>query len=177
MAASRDPVRARRLLKYGFPVLRVAATWQKKRIPCYTAFIIFSQSLKSSTRVTPTAGGCVVEEETLAYQTLEARRHMDVFASKSAQKQSEKTYAPAFRVATWLWERFQCQHTEMSRPITRDGETYRACVKCGARRPFNLNAWTMKGGYYFKPNAVDPTLGEKKVAARTVPRGEIKTAA
>jgi len=102
---------------------------------------------------------------------------MDVFASKSAQKQSEKMFAPAHRVTTWLRERFQCQHTEMSRPITRDGETYRACVRCGARRPFNLNAWTMKGSYYFKASPVDPVPTEGKARPQTSRPGEIKTAA
>lgn len=102
---------------------------------------------------------------------------MDGFAAKSAQKQSEKMFAPAFRVTTWLWERFQCQHTEMSRPITRDGETYRACVSCGARRPFNLNAWAMKGSFYFKASALDPAPREGKARAQTATPGEIKTAA
>jgi hypothetical protein len=102
---------------------------------------------------------------------------MDVFASKSAQKQSERVFTPAHRVTTWLWERFQCQHTEMSRPITRDGETYRACVRCGARRPFNLNSWAMKGGYYFKSGAADPVPGEVKARVRPSQPGEIKSAA
>ena len=51
-------------------IIRPAKDFEVLVSVCYTAFIIFSQSLKGSTRVMPTAGGCVVEEETLAYQTL-----------------------------------------------------------------------------------------------------------
>jgi len=112
---------------------------------------------------------------------------MEVFASKSLQKHSAKTFVP-FKVTTWLWERFHCQHKEMSRPITRDGETYRACVKCGARRPFNLNACAMKGSFYFQPKVGDSTLREKsalgekltrkeKETTHSISHGEIKSAA
>ena len=32
---------------------------------------------------------------------------------------------------------FGCWHRRMSWPITRDGQTYRACLKCGVRRSFD----------------------------------------
>jgi hypothetical protein len=61
----------------------------------------------------------------------------------------EKVFAPAVKVARWLRGKFRCQHTELSRPFTRDGETYCACLGCGARRSFNLKAWHTKGSFYY----------------------------
>lgn len=43
---------------------------------------------------------------------------------------------------------FFCWHRKMSRPFTRDGETYRVCLRCGARRQFDLEQWKTKGDYY-----------------------------
>lgn len=33
---------------------------------------------------------------------------------------------------------FWCRHSLMSRPFTRDGRTYRVCLKCGKCRDFDL---------------------------------------
>src|ERR1044072_9946242 len=41
-----------------------------------------------------------------------------------------------------------CWHRKMSRPFTRNGETYRVCVGCGMRRKFDLAEWKTKGDYY-----------------------------
>lgn len=41
-----------------------------------------------------------------------------------------------------------CWHRHMSLPFTRGNETYRTCVDCGARRRFDLDQWTMVGGFY-----------------------------
>lgn len=41
-----------------------------------------------------------------------------------------------------------CWHRQMSRPFTRDGETYRVCLACGARRRFDLDRWKTHGTYY-----------------------------
>jgi len=46
---------------------------------------------------------------------------------------------------------FKCRHREMSRPFTRSGETYRACLDCGARRRFDTDNFRMTGPYYFQP--------------------------
>lgn len=43
---------------------------------------------------------------------------------------------------------FICWHRKMSRPFTRDGETYRVCLRCGIRRQFDLKQWQTKGSYY-----------------------------
>ena len=50
-----------------------------------------------------------------------------------------------FRLISKLWS---CWHRHMSRPFTRDGETYRACLRCGVQRRFDLEAWKTKGAYY-----------------------------
>ena len=41
-----------------------------------------------------------------------------------------------------------CWHRKMSRPFTRQGETYRVCLRCGMRRQFDLREWKTKGDYY-----------------------------
>jgi len=43
---------------------------------------------------------------------------------------------------------FVCWHIKMSRPFTRDGESYRVCLRCGMRRRFDLQQWKTKGDYY-----------------------------
>jgi hypothetical protein len=43
-----------------------------------------------------------------------------------------------------------CRHKEMSRPFSSQGQTYRSCLACGARRQFNLGRWKMQGGFYYR---------------------------
>ena len=43
---------------------------------------------------------------------------------------------------------FVCWHRKMSRPFTREGETYRVCLRCGMHRQFDLKEWKTKGDYY-----------------------------
>ena len=43
---------------------------------------------------------------------------------------------------------FGCWHRRMSWPITRDGQTYRACLKCGVRRNFDTKTWKTFGSFY-----------------------------
>jgi len=66
-----------------------------------------------------------------------------------------------------------CWHREMSRPFTRDGRTYRACLRCGARRDFDLETWQMKGPFYADGRVVRPlSLSQASVnttAARSGP--------
>ena len=51
----------------------------------------------------------------------------------------------------FLWF-FRCWHRKMSRPFTRDGCTYRVCLRCGMRRDFDLERWKTTGGYYYARN-------------------------
>ncbi len=43
---------------------------------------------------------------------------------------------------------FGCWHLHLTLPFTRDNETYRTCVSCGARRRFDLQRWEMVGDFY-----------------------------
>lgn len=45
---------------------------------------------------------------------------------------------------------FGCWHKEMSRPFSNQGQTYRTCLDCGARRKFNVASWEMQGDYYYR---------------------------
>lgn len=42
-----------------------------------------------------------------------------------------------------------CPHRDLSFPFTHDGQTYRSCLNCGARRSFNLVRFEQVGGFYF----------------------------
>ena len=68
-------------------------------------------------------------------------------------------YSPAetgklSEAARSLWNKigevFGCPHKEMSRPFSRQGESYRVCINCGAHRRFDAQNWNMSGPYYFK---------------------------
>jgi len=41
-----------------------------------------------------------------------------------------------------------CWHLELSRPITRGRETYRACLRCGMHRRFDTKTWKSSGRFY-----------------------------
>lgn len=44
---------------------------------------------------------------------------------------------------------FGCWHGQMNSPFTRNHETYRTCMECGARRHFDLGLSKMTGAYYY----------------------------
>ncbi len=52
--------------------------------------------------------------------------------------------------AQWITRLFGCWHREMSRPFSSQGQTYRSCLNCGARRQFNLRRWEMQGKFYYR---------------------------
>ena len=58
--------------------------------------------------------------------------------------------APVNRAGGWLSKLFGCRHKEMSRPFSSQGQTYRSCVDCGARRQFNVRQWEMQGDFYYR---------------------------
>lgn len=64
-----------------------------------------------------------------------------------------------FRLISKIWS---CWHRQMSRPFTRDGETYRACLRCGVQRRFDLDAWKTKGAYYRDKKVTSPVITETK---------------
>src|SRR5688572_17398858 len=69
----------------------------------------------------------------------------------------------ALQVFRWLVAPFfviskcwTCWHRRMSRPFTRDGQTYRVCLRCGVHRSFDLDQWKTKGSYYREKTVVEP---------------------
>ena len=52
---------------------------------------------------------------------------------------------------SWLTRLFGCRHRNMSPPFTGGEETYRSCMRCGARRLFNVERGRMMGAYYYAP--------------------------
>jgi hypothetical protein len=63
---------------------------------------------------------------------------------------------------------FGCWHTEMSRPFSHQGQAYRMCVNCGARRQFNLGKWEMQGSYYYNPATTSSFQNYRLAAVRKV---------
>ena len=56
---------------------------------------------------------------------------------------------PILESLTYLLNRLlSCWHLKMSRPIKRGRESYRACVRCGMRRRFDLEEWKSVGRFY-----------------------------
>lgn len=53
---------------------------------------------------------------------------------------------------------FGCQHKRMTRPITTDFASYRACIECGARKKFDTEDFTSSGPFYFPPSVKPDTL-------------------
>jgi hypothetical protein len=53
------------------------------------------------------------------------------------------------KLNTWLNRMVGCWHKELSRPFSSQGQTYRVCINCGARRAFNVGRWEMQGGFYY----------------------------
>jgi hypothetical protein len=73
--------------------------------------------------------------------TLPVPVHSHSSASESALGLSQSLKSFANRV-------FGCWHRELSRPFTRQGQTFRTCLGCGARREFDLGKWETKGRFY-----------------------------
>jgi len=62
-----------------------------------------------------------------------------------------------------------CRHRTMSRPFTRDGDSYSVCVRCGMRRSFDLQTWKATGPFY-NDNRVVLSIGPNKTADPRVTR-------
>jgi hypothetical protein len=78
-------------------------------------------------------------------------------------RRSKEIGNPKSGVRGWLEGIFGCSHKQMSRPFSRQGETYRVCLSCGARRQFEQSSWEMKGPYYFGAvQTAEPVPAEMK---------------
>lgn len=71
-----------------------------------------------------------------------------IFRHNQTQVQGHTLGLPA-SVRGFFKRLLSCRHRDMSRPFTRGGESYRACLKCGAHREFDAKNWRMCGPYYF----------------------------
>lgn len=74
----------------------------------------------------------------------------------------------ALAVGNWIGEVFGCQHRERSRPFSRQGETYRVCISCGARRRFDESTWNSTGRFYYKPARTSDLQDVETTALRCV---------
>lgn len=46
---------------------------------------------------------------------------------------------------------FGCWHNRLSRPFTNQSGSYRACLNCGARKPFDTRTLKTFGSFYYPP--------------------------
>ncbi len=46
---------------------------------------------------------------------------------------------------------FGCGHQDLSRPFSHGKFGYRVCLKCGARKQFNVETLETYGSFYFAP--------------------------
>ena len=70
--------------------------------------------------------------------------------TQSPKNDFSKTNTQKAATGSWFARLFGCWHKEMSRPFTDQGQTYRPCLDCGARRQFNLRRWEMQGDFYYR---------------------------
>ena len=82
-------------------------------------------------------------------------------------------------VSNGLTRLLGCWHMEMSRPFTRDGETQRVCLGCGARRQFDVKRWEMVGAYYYDSpsKSIAQAVRMNSAKKRNVPVAFIRSAA
>ena len=67
----------------------------------------------------------------------------------------------------WLTRLFGCRHRNMSPPFTGGEETYRSCMRCGARRLFDVERGRMTGAYYYAPlSALYESPSAKRLTGR-----------
>lgn len=73
-------------------------------------------------------------------------------AQATLENYPKPKHFPLFGMAAGIRRRltsfFGCRHKNMSRPFSRQGETYRVCLRCGARRQFDPRNWESRGDYY-----------------------------
>lgn len=69
---------------------------------------------------------------------------------------------------------FSCWHRRVSRPFTRDGETYRVCLRCGMHRRFDLAAWQTRGGYYNGTNVIPSSRQTRNECVAAAPSRKLR---
>lgn len=71
-------------------------------------------------------------EQSFAVEAVTARKH-DPFGRKIG----------------FIVKLFGCWHKKMTRPITNDNLSYRACLDCGARRKFDAHNFKTSRAFYY----------------------------
>jgi hypothetical protein len=79
-----------------------------------------------------------------------------------------RVHESVLAVKNWLGNIFGCPHKELSRPFSRQGESYRVCINCGAHRRFDAQTWNMKGPFYFNPATTSDLVDVNVSALRMV---------
>jgi len=68
--------------------------------------------------------------------------------AKSITEQTNRVFGNKISLIGKL---FGCWHKELTRPFTIEGDSYRACVDCGARKQFNLQTLQTVGAFHYPP--------------------------
>lgn len=50
-----------------------------------------------------------------------------------------------------LAQLFGCWHKQISRPFTIEKDSYQACLRCGARKPFDTKNLKTYGSFHYPP--------------------------
>lgn len=74
---------------------------------------------------------------------------MEAVVEQSGRSQSPDLASAFARAGRAVARVFGCWHRTLSLPFTRDGETYRTCMGCGARRRFDTERWETVGQFYY----------------------------
>jgi hypothetical protein len=53
-------------------------------------------------------------------------------------------------VAALLRRAFGCWHLQISRPFSNGKDSYRVCIRCGAKRRFDTATWQTSGTFYYE---------------------------
>jgi hypothetical protein len=67
---------------------------------------------------------------------------------KQNQQLDHNVFGAEIGVITSL---FGCWHERVSRPFTEGKSAYRACLNCGARKPFDKETLETKDKFYYPP--------------------------
>lgn len=76
--------------------------------------------------------------------------NLEVLAGTSRRQAdvSKRTFGAKVGIFAKL---FGCEHSNVSRPFTTGGTSYRTCLNCGARKQFNSETLQTYGSFYYPP--------------------------
>lgn len=82
--------------------------------------------------------------------SISSENKFQILAGASRRKAGvdERVFGAKVGIFTKL---FGCEHTNISRPFTAGGTSYRTCLGCGARKQFNSETLETFGSFYYPP--------------------------